>query len=90
MEALASVKLWHRTSSFGIVKAVEQVLHQMPRTMETAHGEVAAIFVIQALSYATRIMTDPWSKFYPTKEEVVAECLKSARINVVLVGDDGH
>lgn len=88
MEALATIKLSNRTSPFGIVKAVEDVLRQMPFTVETEHGEIATIFVLQALSYHARIGIDPWSKNYPSREEVAAACLKSARVAVVLVGDD--
>lgn len=84
LEPLAAIKLSPLCSCYGIVKAVEDLLMIMPRTMITEHGEVATIFVVQGLCYATHITGDPWSKFFPKKEEVIESVLKFARVQVVL------
>lgn len=89
LDPIASIKLSPRTSQFGIVKAVEDLLLSpgFPREMETGPSErersVATIFVVQALFYHAGIKGDPWSKNFPSRSDVAKACLH-ARVEVVL------
>lgn len=82
---IVSVKLHRLTSVFSIVHEAEEIIRTLPHKYYSFNGEsIDNVYVAGALTYDCRIMTNPWSKNYPTREEIVATIRHRALIEVIL------